>query len=199
MLALNTSVKNFTTAASGQSPLYLGGAGLRGTHPKENKQRKDRIKDYNSKEGRVAQGDPYFSRLSSSQLKSQLPPHGPCPCLPVGVGFWAEWGTGLQFSVGILRQVSHHRQFVHVGVDHFFGFHQLNSHFCVLGWNSLCWRMEFLPEGRAASRRPNSWLRWRSAGRPWGPNRSSRDTDLKKFERTWLMSFVVDISAGDWL
>ena len=145
----------------------------------------------------MAQGDPYFSRLSSSRLKSQLPPNGRCPCLPVGVGFGTQWGTGLQFGVGILRQVSHHRQFVHVGVDHLFGFHQLDSHFCQLRRNSLCWRMEFyLRDAQPVVGQIHGFggVLQSILGVPVVPV----GTQAWK-ERTWLMSVVVDISADDWL
>ncbi len=45
--------------------------------------------------------------------------------LPVGIGFRAEWGVGLQFGIWVLRQVGHHGQFIHIGVDHLLGFDQL--------------------------------------------------------------------------
>lgn len=45
--------------------------------------------------------------------------------LPVGIGFGAKGSVGLQLGIGVLRQVSHHGQLVHIGVDHLLGFDQL--------------------------------------------------------------------------
>ncbi len=45
--------------------------------------------------------------------------------LPAGIGFGAKRGVGLQFGIWVLRQVGHHGQFIHIGVDHLFGFNQL--------------------------------------------------------------------------
>lgn len=38
-----------------------------------------------------------------------------------------DWSTRLQLGVGVLREVSHHTEFVHVSVDHILGTKQLHS------------------------------------------------------------------------
>lgn len=47
--------------------------------------------------------------------------------LPVGIGLGPERRVGLQFGVGVLRQVRHHGLLVHVGIYHFLGLDQLLS------------------------------------------------------------------------
>jgi hypothetical protein len=98
---------------------------------------------------------PIFRPVSNIKMifkeKKRKLPHRLAGDLPVGIGFGAERGVGLQFGIWVLRQVGHHGEFIHIGVNHLFGFDQLEN---VLGKRHICerrtdesqdkWRLTYL-------------------------------------------------------